>query len=200
MKAIVVRPGKAGSIDMRDMPEPTMSPDQVLVRMRRVGLCGTDREIHHGLYGEPPAGEEFLILGHENLGVVHEVGANVRGWQTGDLVVSTVRRPCGQCANCAAGENDCCSSGRYEERGILRRHGFMAEYYVETEQYLHKIPTTLEPFAVLLEPMSVVEKAIDHAFLLQRRLAWQPQLVWYSAPGLSACWAQRHCAHAGCGR
>src|SRR5215203_2718644 len=109
MKAIVIRPGQAGSIEMRDMPEPSMSSDQVLVKMRRVGLCGTDREIHDGLYGEPPAGEDLLILGHENLGVVHEVGAHVQGFQTGDLVVSTVRRPCGQCANCAAGESDCCS-------------------------------------------------------------------------------------------
>lgn len=177
MKAIVVRPGQSNSIHMREMPDPVMADDQVLVKMLRVGLCGTDTEINHGLYGEPPIGEEFLILGHENLGVVQEVGRNVNGWQPGDLVVSTVRRPCGQCPNCDAGENDCCSSGKYEERGILRRHGFMAEYYVETERYLNKIPTVVEPFAVLLEPMSVVEKGIEHAFLLQRRLVWKPELA-----------------------
>lgn len=176
MKAIVVRPGVSDSIHMRDMPDPQMSEDQVLVKMLRVGLCATDAEINHGLYGQPPPGEEYLILGHENLGVVQDVGKNIRGWQPGDLVVSTVRRPCGECPNCDMGENDCCSSGKYEERGILRRHGFMAEYYVETEQYLNKIPKVVEPFAVLLEPMSVVEKGIDHAFLLQRRLVWKPQL------------------------
>jgi threonine dehydrogenase-like Zn-dependent dehydrogenase len=177
MKAIVVRPGERDSIHMRDMSDPPMGDDQVAVKMLRVGLCGTDAEINHGLYGKPPDGEEFLILGHENLGVVAEVGKNVTGWKPGDLVVSTVRRPCGECPNCEAGENDCCSSGKYTERGIMRRHGFMAEYYTEHPVFLHKIPKDVEPFAVLLEPMSVVEKGIDHAFLLQRRLTWKPKMA-----------------------
>ncbi|HMC76226.1 MAG TPA: alcohol dehydrogenase catalytic domain-containing protein, partial [Vicinamibacterales bacterium] len=69
MKAIVVKPGEKDSIHMRDMPDPKMKPDQVTVKMIRVGLCGTDAEINHGLYGKPPEGDEFLILGHENLGV-----------------------------------------------------------------------------------------------------------------------------------
>lgn len=178
MKAIVVRPGEKDSIHMRDMQDPKMSDDHVAVKMLRVGLCGTDAEINHGLYGKPPDGEEFLILGHENLGVVADVGKNVSGWKAGDLVVSTVRRPCGQCPNCDAGENDCCISGKYEERGIMRRHGFMAEFYVELPQFLNKIPKVVEPFAVLLEPMSVVEKGIDHAYLLQRRLTtWKPKMA-----------------------
>jgi threonine dehydrogenase-like Zn-dependent dehydrogenase len=176
MKAIVVRPGERDSIHMRDMADPAMGADQVAVKVLRVGLCGTDAEINHGLYGKPPDGEEFLILGHENLGVVQDVGGNVKGFAPGDIVVSTVRRPCGICPNCAGGENDMCSSGKYEERGIMRRHGFMAEFYVESPQYLNRIPRAVEPFAVLLEPMSVVEKGIDHAFLLQRRLIWQPKL------------------------
>ncbi|MEX2272090.1 MAG: glucose 1-dehydrogenase [Vicinamibacterales bacterium] len=176
MKAIVVRPGEKDSIHMRDMPDPQMSDDHVAVRMLRVGLCGTDAEINHGLYGQPPVGEEFLILGHENLGTVADVGRNVTGFKPGDLVVATVRRPCGECPNCDAGENDCCISGKYEERGIMRRHGFMAEYYVELPQFLNKLPPVVEPFAVLLEPMSVVEKGIDHAYLLQRRLTtWKPK-------------------------
>jgi glucose 1-dehydrogenase len=177
MKAIVVRPGEKDSIHMRDMPDPRLKPGEVAVKMLRVGLCGTDAEINHGLYGKPPDGEEFLILGHENLGVVEEVGKRVKGWKVGDLVVSTVRRPCGVCQNCKAGENDMCSSGQYTERGIMRRHGFMAEYYTESPHYLNKIPKAVRDFAVLLEPMSVVEKGIDHAFLLQRRLVWKPKLA-----------------------
>ncbi len=176
MKAIVVKPAVQDSIHMRDMPDPKMKPTEIAVKMLRVGLCGTDAEINHGLYGKPPDGDEFLILGHENLGVVEEVGKNVKGWKPGDLVVSTVRRPCGICANCKAGHNDLCNSGQYTERGIMRRHGFMAEYYVESPQYLHKIPKAVRDFAVLLEPMSVVEKGIDHAFLIQRRLIWKPKL------------------------
>jgi glucose 1-dehydrogenase len=174
MKAIVVRPGERDSIHMREMPDPKMKPDQVAVKMLRVGLCGTDAEINHGFYGKPPDGDEFLILGHENLGVVEEVGKKVKGWKAGDLVVSTVRRPCGLCLQCKSGENDMCTSGQYTERGIMRRHGFMAQYYVESPQFLNKIPKAVRDFAVLLEPMSVVEKGIDHAFLLQRRTTWKP--------------------------
>ena len=178
MKAIVVRPGEKNSVHMRDMPDPKMKPDQVAVKMLRVGLCGTDAEINHGLYGKPPEGDEFLILGHENLGVVEEVGKKVKGWKAGDLVVSTVRRPCGKCAQCKAGENDMCSSGLYTERGIMRRHGFMAEYYVEQPLFLNKIPKEIRDFAVLLEPMSVVQKGIDHTFLLQERMkGWKPKLA-----------------------
>ena len=177
MKAIVVRPGQKDTIHMRDMPDPKMKPDQVAVKMLRVGLCGTDAEINHGLYGKPPDGDEYLILGHENLGVVEDVGKKVKGWKAGDLVVSTVRRPCGTCPQCKAGENDMCSSGQYTERGIMRRHGFMAQYYVESPTFLNKIPKDVRDFAVLLEPMSVVEKGIDHTYLLQRRLkGWKPKL------------------------
>ena len=176
MKAIVVKPGAKDSIHMRDMPDPKMKPDQVAVKMIRVGLCGTDAEINHGLYGKPPEGDEFLILGHENLGVVEEVGKKVKGWKPGDLVVATVRRPCGKCPQCKAGENDMCSSGQYTERGIMRRHGYMAQYYVESPTFLNKIPKEIRDFAVLLEPMSVVEKGIDHTFLLQNRLkGWKPR-------------------------
>jgi glucose 1-dehydrogenase len=174
MKAIVVKPGEHDSIHMRDMPDPPMALDQVAVKMVQVGLCATDAEINHGLFGEAPDGEEFLILGHENFGIVEDVGRKVKNVRPGDFVVSTVRRSCGLCPQCKAGENDMCSSGRYTERGIVRRHGFMAQYYVESPQYLHKIPKSIRDLAVLLEPLSVVEKGIDHAFVMQRRLKWKP--------------------------
>jgi threonine dehydrogenase-like Zn-dependent dehydrogenase len=177
MKAIVVRPGERDSLHMRDMPDPRMRPDEVAVRVMRVGLCATDAEINEGIFGEAPAGEEFLILGHENLGVVEDVGRRVSGWRAGELVVASVRRPCGRCANCKTGANDMCSTGRFSERGIRRRHGFLAEYYVEAPQFLVRIPKSIADVAVLLEPLSVVEKAIDHAYLLQRRLLWAPRLA-----------------------
>ena len=178
MKAIVVKPGVNDSIHMRDMPDPKLRPEHVAVKVLRVGLCATDAEIHHGVYGEAPPGDEFLILGHENLGVVEEVGKKVKGWKPGDLVVATVRRPCGKCPQCRAGETDMCSSGQYSERGIMRRHGFMAEYYVEHPAFLNPIPKAIRDFAVLLEPMSVVQKGIDHAHLLQRRLTgWNPKFA-----------------------
>jgi glucose 1-dehydrogenase len=175
MRAIVVKPEMKDSIHMRDMPDPEMQPDQVAVKVLRVGLCGTDAEINDGRYGQPPEGDEFLILGHENFGVVEVVGRQVKNFKAGDLVVSTVRRPCGECYNCLHGENDMCTSGLYQERGIMRRHGFMAEYYVESPRWLNKIPRVAEEVAILLEPISVVEKGIDQAFRLQERLKWRPR-------------------------
>jgi threonine dehydrogenase-like Zn-dependent dehydrogenase len=174
MKAIVVRPGENDSIHFRDMPDPKLEADLVAVKVLRVGLCATDAEIYKGAYGEAPPGEEFLILGHENFGVVEEVGSNVRGFKPGDFVVATVRRPCGHCYPCAHGENDMCLSGDYTERGIMRRHGFMAEYYVESPKWLNPIPAAVADIGVLLEPMSVVEKGIDAAYSIQRRLPWMP--------------------------
>jgi threonine dehydrogenase-like Zn-dependent dehydrogenase len=177
MKAIVVSPRVAKSTHMRDVPDPELRRGQVAVRTIRVGLCATDAEIDHGLYGEAPDGSDVLILGHENFGVVEAVGKGVAGWKPGDYVVARVRRPCGVCAPCKAGDNDMCSSGLYTERGIMRRHGFMSEYYVESPQYLHRIPRAIRDVAVLLEPTSVVEKGIDHAFRLQSRMhGWKPRL------------------------
>ena len=175
MKAIVVRPGQRGSIHLKDMPDPKLAPDQVAVRVVRVGLCGTDREISAGRYGEAPPGEEFLILGHENFGVVEEVGRRVRLFKPGDRVVATVRRPCRICFHCLHGETDMCTSGRYQERGIVRRHGYMAEYYVEKPEWLNKIPKEIGDAGVLLEPTSVVEKGIEQAFSLQKRTQWRPR-------------------------
>ena len=177
MKAIVVSPGEKDSIHMRDMPDPKMKPDQVAVKMLRVGLCGTDAEINHGLYGKPPDGDEFLILGHENLGVVEQVGKKVKGWKAGDLVVSTVRRPCGMCPQCKAGENDMCSSGAvHRARASCAATASWRSTYVESPAFLNKIPKEIRDFAVLLEPMSVVQKGIDHTYLLQQRLkGWKPK-------------------------
>jgi threonine dehydrogenase-like Zn-dependent dehydrogenase len=174
MKAIVVKPGVSNSIHMRDMPDPRLKPDQVAVKMIRAGLCRTDAEIGHGLFGQAPEGDEYLILGHENFGVVEEVGRKVKGFKAGDLVVATVRRPC-RCYTCRAGQSDMCYDGAYQERGIKGRHGFMAEYYVESPQWLNRISKDIAEIGVLLEPMSVVEKGIDHAFLIQRRLEWKPR-------------------------
>jgi threonine dehydrogenase-like Zn-dependent dehydrogenase len=180
MRAIVVTPGLANSIHMRDVADPKLQADQIAVKMIRAGLCGTDAEINQGLYGKAPEGSDFLILGHENFGRVEEIGrkAKTAGFKVGDLVVSTVRRPCGICPQCKAGENDMCSSGQYTERGIMRRHGFMAEYYTEQPRFLNRIPKAIRDFAVLLEPMSIVEKGIDEVFVIQRRLkVWKPSLA-----------------------
>jgi threonine dehydrogenase-like Zn-dependent dehydrogenase len=175
MKAIVVHPGERDSIHMREVPDPVFRPELVRVRMIRVGLCATDGEIERGVFGQAPEGSSYLILGHENFGVVEETGKKVRGWKRGDFVVSTVRRPCGICSNCKHGDSDFCTSGQFTERGILRRHGYMAQHYVEDPRYMIKIPAAVQKIGVLLEPLSIVEKGIEQVFRIQQRMPWKPK-------------------------
>jgi glucose 1-dehydrogenase len=171
---IAVYPGRPQSIHLTRLPAPSPGPDEVLVRVRRVGVCGTDKEIVDAKFGTPPPGTDELVLGHEVLGVVERVGDRVTQFRPGDLVVATVRRP-DDCPACRAGQPDFCLWRGYTERGIIGRHGFMVERFVEQPQYLIGIPPTLEPLAVLLEPLSVVEKALRVAIAVQTRLnSWQP--------------------------
>ena len=176
MRAVAVVPGTPHSLHVKnDAPEPSLGADDAVVRVLEAGVCGTDVEINDGLYGQAPDGSGFLILGHENLGVVESAPRDAQV-QAGDLVVSTVRRPCPEnCRPCAMGQNDVCLTGNFKERGIRALHGFMSERYAESPAYLVKLAPHLRPFAVLLEPMSVVQKGIDHAFRMQQRMAWEPR-------------------------
>ncbi len=176
MKALAVIPGKKETAHIIEVGRPKISSGEVLVRVTRVGVCGTDHEINQGLYGEAPPGENYLVLGHESLGVVAEVGEDVEGFEPGDRVVASVRRPCPEtCLNCGAGETDMCLTGNYRERGIRGMHGFMMQYYKEAPEYLVKVPGELAEVAVLLEPLSIVEKAVEQAYKIQERLLWKPE-------------------------
>ncbi len=160
MRALIVVPPTPGC-RVADVPSPPLRPGEVRIGVIECGVCGTDHDIAAGKYGKPPAGSDFLILGHENLGTVREVGPGVDGFAPGDLVVATVRRGCGLCRFCAANRSDCCETGLYTERGIIGAHGYIAEEYVERPEYLLHVPPALRPIAVLMEPLSVVEKAIE---------------------------------------
>lgn len=174
MKAVTVTPGKQRSATLREVSTPTPGRGEVLVRLINVGLDGTDAEIDEGLYGEAPAGDDYLIIGHESLGQVERIGAGVQDLRPGDLVVATVRRP-GGCLNCQAGESDMCLDGQYTERGITGRHGYMAEYYADSPEFLVKLPPSFRGFGVLLEPMTIVEKGIAQSFEIQKRMRWEPR-------------------------
>jgi threonine dehydrogenase-like Zn-dependent dehydrogenase len=159
MRAIVVRPPTPG-VTLQDVPPPSLTPGGVLIDVLECGVCGTDRDIVDGKYGKVPTGSDYLILGHENLGTVREVGEGAGGFQAGDLVVATVRRGCGQDRFCRTNRSDLCETGQFTERGIGGAPGFMAEQYVEIPQYLVRVSPELRSIAVLLEPLSVVEKAV----------------------------------------
>lgn len=182
MKAVVITPRQPDSARLIDVPAPEMKQDQVLVRMIRAGICGTDTAMNAGAFGEAPEGFDCLILGHENFGQIERVGTFTSGFQKGDFVVATVRRPCG-CINCAAGESDMCLEGKFTERGIRGQHGFLAEYYAEHEEFLILIPPHLREVGVLLEPYSIVAKALWHAWKIQERMVWQPKTALVTGAG-----------------
>jgi glucose 1-dehydrogenase len=174
MKAVAVFPAER-RFAVIDHPEPDGPlPTEARLRMLDVGICGTDKEIVSFQYGMAPAGSSYLVIGHESLGEVIDVGSQVTRVKPGDLAVATVRRPCNvpSCIACLAGRQDFCYSGQYTERGIMRRHGFMTEFVVEEEQYLNPVPHGLRQVAVLVEPLTIAEKAVEQLWQVQHRLPW----------------------------
>src|SRR5262249_50804384 len=156
-------------------PEPKGEHD-VTVKVREVGICGTDREISAFHYGTPPSGSERLVLGHEALGEVVAIGPAVHSLKPGDLVAMTVRRPCNQssCQPCPAGRHDFCSTGQFHERGIKEADGFMTELVIEDERYLVKVPHALADVGVLIEPLTIAAKASVELEAILRRYPWEP--------------------------
>jgi len=179
MKAIAVFPGKSNTAHLAEMPKPSVDevPNGrgVLVKVLRVGVDGTDKEINTAAYGNAPQGYDFLVIGHESFGQVEAVGPNVVEVKPGDYVVATVRRP-GSSIYDLIGTNDMTTDDTYFERGINLRHGYMSEYYVDDAEFIVKIPQGLKEIGVLLEPTTVVEKGVAQAYEIQRRLrVWHPR-------------------------
>jgi glucose 1-dehydrogenase len=194
MKAITVEPGKPGTARLEDIPEPDPREGSVLVEAIAVGVCGTDAEIADGKYGWAPPGHSRLVLGHESLGRVLDPGPS-GGLKKGDLVVGIVRRPDPvPCSNCAVGEWDMCRNGQYTERGIKQIHGFMSERWRIEPEYAVKVDSSLGILGVLLEPMTVIAKALEQVVMVGRRSFWEAETVLVTGAGpiglLAACAAK----------
>lgn len=168
MRAIAITPGKPGA-RLVERPEPKLQQaDEIKLKVVQVGICGTDREEIAGGRALAPAGAHELVIGHEMIGRVVEVGAAVTRVHPSDHAVFTVRRPCGKCDNCGLGRNDMCQTGEYTERGIHGRDGYQAEFVVDREIHVTRVPEALVPAGVLLEPLSIVEKAIAESLRVQQ--------------------------------
>jgi threonine dehydrogenase-like Zn-dependent dehydrogenase len=174
MKAVGVFPSRKEVGLLAHAAPKRTAPDHVKIRTLEVGICGTDREICTFDYGTPPDDSDYLVLGHEAVGEVLEVGPAVTGLKVGDFVVPSVRRPCAHesCSPCRADRQDFCFTGDFTERGIKMTHGFMTELFVEEEKHLNLIPRDLKDVAVLVEPLSVAEKALAQVWQVQSRLPW----------------------------
>ena len=174
MRAVGVFPGTR-EVRLIDHPEPSVSAAHDLkLRMLDVGVCGTDRDLCAFRFGTAPAGSDHFVLGHESLAEVVDGGDGVTNFRPGDLVVGVVRKPCGEagCLPCRAGRQDFCATGRYRERGIQAMHGFMTEYIVEEESYVYAVPPALRGAAILVEPLTIAEKAFLEFQAIDSRLPW----------------------------
>lgn len=183
MRALTVIPLRPNTLALSNVEEPVARENQILARALELGVCGTDREIIAGHYGEAPEGADRLIIGHESLAEVVSAPA-ASGFVRGDLMVGIVRRPDPiPCANCAAGEWDMCRNGLYTEHGIKGAHGYAAERFAIDPGYAVKIDQTLRDTGVLLEPASIVAKAWDHIERIAARAVWRPRTVLVTGAG-----------------
>jgi threonine dehydrogenase-like Zn-dependent dehydrogenase len=183
MKAITVEPKKPGTVRLEDIPEPDLREGSILVEAIAAAVCGTDVEIAEGKYGWAPPGKTRLVLGHESLGRVIDPGPN-SSFKKGDLVAGLVRRPDPvPCPNCAVGESDMCRNGQYTERGIKEIHGFMSERWRIEPEYAIKVDPSLGILNVLLEPTTVIVKALEQVLAVGQRAFWEPKTVLVTGAG-----------------
>jgi threonine dehydrogenase-like Zn-dependent dehydrogenase len=187
MRAVAVTPGTPHSVHMQEIAKPSLEDvpggGGVLVRVLKVGVDATDREINDALYGNAPEGDDYLVIGHESFGVVEAVGPEVRNLKPGDYVTATVRRPGGSIYD-QIGTYDMTSEETYYERGINLRHGFLTEYFVDDQEYVVRVPQGLKHLHVLMEPISCAAKAVYQAFEAQRRMkVWRPRTAYVLGSG-----------------
>lgn len=172
MLAVGMVRGREG-VHTFELPVPEIKqPDEVLVRVKEVGVDGTDfNMVRHNLQ-DIAEGRNEIVLGHEMVGVVEGVGSGVKSLVPGDTVTMTVRRGCGQCHPCLHNQSDMCMTGLYAERGIHKLDGFLTHFVVDQEQYIVKVLPQLVKLAVLTEPLSIVEKGMEQIRIIQSRLPW----------------------------
>jgi L-iditol 2-dehydrogenase len=159
MKALVLEQYK--QFALRDVPQPTLEPDAVLVRVRVCGICGSDI---HGMDGSSGRRIPPIIMGHEASGEIAAVGEAVRGWKVGDRVTFDSTVYCGNCYFCRRGEINLCDNRRVlgVSTGEYRQHGAFAEYLTVPERILYRLPdsVTFEQGA-FVEPVSIAVHAVN---------------------------------------
>lgn len=155
MKALVKYEYGAGNMEIRDVPVPEPEYGEVLIKIKAVGICGTDLKIYENNFGYNPP----VIVGHEFSGEIVKMGDGVNGWHLGDRVVSEQHtKACGACRYCLTGKRHLCPDKQSPGYGV---DGAFAEYIKIPASLLHKIPEGVSyEEAALAEPMAVAAHGI----------------------------------------
>ncbi len=159
MKALVLEDIKQFAYS--DVPEPDISPDDVLIKVQATGICGSDI---HGMDGSSGRRIPPIIMGHESAGIIAKVGANVSNWQVGDRVTFDSTIYCGDCFFCRRGEINLCDNRRVVgvSCGDYRQHGAFAEYLAVPARILYRVPDDLSFVqAAFVEPVSIAAHAVE---------------------------------------
>ncbi len=157
MQGLVKYAHTDNAVEIRDVPEPTITPDQVLLEVKAVGVCGSD--IHMWHENQSWAIKMPVVMGHEFAGVVAQVGDRVTNWKIGDRVAcETAAQVCGQCVYCLSGNYNLCPN-RKGYGNLL--DGAMTQFVPARPQILHRMPAnvTFEQ-ASLTEPVCVAYNAL----------------------------------------
>jgi threonine dehydrogenase-like Zn-dependent dehydrogenase len=150
MKALVYT--GPGHVEIQAVARPTIQPGDALLKVHASGICGSDI---HGFLGHSERRQPGLILGHEAVATIEEVGSSITGWKAGQRVVVNPLINCGACAACLAGKQNLCASWRV--LGMDRVQGTYAEFVAVPASCLYPVSDGLsEPEAVLTEPLANV--------------------------------------------
>ena len=151
MLALVKTAKGVGNLELRDVPEPQIAPDEVLIEVKATGVCGTDIHVKHDRFPYWPP----VVLGHEFAGQICEVGDEVQGWKVGDRVVGEPHtKACGVCWLCRQGHIQICPEKRSPGWGI---DGAFTKYLKYPPKLLHGIPDHVSfEEAALVEPTANV--------------------------------------------
>lgn len=148
-------------LELQDVPEPEVGPEEVLVAVKACGICGSDV---HGMDGSTGRRRPPIIMGHEAAGEIVRVGAGVEGWAVGDRVTFDSTVYCGRCPPCRAGRINLCDNRRVlgvscEE---YRRHGAFADYVAVPQHILYRLPDALSyRRAAVVEAVSIALHAVS---------------------------------------
>lgn len=159
MKALLLT--APSQLAFTDFPDPTPAGDEVLIRIRACGICGSDI---HGWDGSTGRRRPPLIMGHEAAGEIAAVGSRVEHWRVGDRVTFDSTISCGQCADCRAGRVNLCENRRVV--GVApaeyRQHGAFAELVAVPARILYALPDALSfTHAAMIEPVSIAVHAVQ---------------------------------------
>ncbi len=159
MKALLLTEYK--KLELTDIPVPEIGPEEVLIRVRACGICGSDV---HGFDGSTGRRIPPVVMGHEASGVIEKIGSSVKSLAPGDRVAFDSMISCGKCQFCRRGHMNLCDNRQVlgVSCGEYRRNGAFAEYVAVPQHIIFKLPDSLSfEHAAMIEPVSVAVHAVS---------------------------------------